>query len=137
MKFIVGARGLTSGRTAQTTFTDANPQSVTLSPGSVSVTPGNTANYTATVVKGGNNDACTITMNFAYTGTAPVGTTATFTPNTLTMTTANVSSALAITTTNTGPVAGRTQPGTYNFTVPASICHNKRRYSASDYVEWQ
>ena len=26
MKFIAGARGLTSGATAQTTFTDANPQ---------------------------------------------------------------------------------------------------------------
>src|SRR4029453_8148810 len=119
MKFIVSARGLTSGRNAQTTFTDANPQNVTLSPGSVSVIAGNTANYTATVGVGGNNNACTITMNFAYTGTAPVGTTPTLTPSTLTMTNASVSSALNITTTNTGPMAGRTQPGTYNFTVTA------------------
>ncbi|HEX6717311.1 MAG TPA: kelch repeat-containing protein, partial [Pyrinomonadaceae bacterium] len=120
MKFIVSARGLTSGRNAQTTFTDANPQNVTLTPGSVTVIAGNTANYTATVGVGGNNAACTITMSFAYTGTAPVGTTQTFTPNPLTMTTANVSSALAITTNNSGPIAGRTQPGTYNFTVTAA-----------------
>src|SRR6185503_12507381 len=30
MKFIVGARGLTSGASAQTTFTDANPQTITV-----------------------------------------------------------------------------------------------------------
>ncbi len=46
MKFIVGARGLTSGRTAQTTFTDANPQIITVAaPTSVTVIQGATANY--------------------------------------------------------------------------------------------
>src|SRR6185369_12447725 len=41
MKFIVGARGLTSGLTAQTTFTDNQPGTITLSPASVSVAAGN------------------------------------------------------------------------------------------------
>jgi hypothetical protein len=121
MKFIVGARGLSSGRTAQTTFTDSQPTAVTLTPGSVSVTPGNNAVYTVNITQGGNpTNACTITPTLSYTGTAPVGTTPSFSPGTLTMTNANVSSILTITTTNTGPVGGRTQPGTYNFTVTAA-----------------
>jgi hypothetical protein len=120
MKFIVGSRGLTSGRTAQTTFTDSQPTSVTLTPSSVSIAPGNSAVYGVSIVKGGNNSLCTLTLSLTYTGTAPVGTTPSFVPNSLSMTNADVSSTLTITTTNTGPVAGRTQPGTYNFTVSAA-----------------
>src|SRR5689334_8750861 len=117
MKFIVGARGLTSGLSAQTTFTDSQPGTVTLSPPSVSVAPGNNAVYTVNIDHAGNSTACPLTLSLTYTGTAPVGTTQTFNPSSLTMTSSDVSSILTITTTNTGPMAGRTQPGTYNFTV--------------------
>jgi galactose oxidase-like protein/Kelch motif protein len=60
MKFIVGARGLTSGATAQTTMTDSNPQSISVAaPTSVTVIQGATAAYgNVTVLKGGNNNLC-------------------------------------------------------------------------------
>ena len=120
MKFLVGARGLTSGATAQTTMTDSQPGTVSLTPASVSVTPGNSAVYGVSITKTGNNTLCTLTLSLTYTGTAPVGTTPSFSPNPLSMTTADVSSTLTITTTNSGPMAGRTQPGTYSFTVAAA-----------------
>src|SRR5690349_6052400 len=121
MKFIVGARGLTSGLSAQTTFTDSQPAAVALSPASVSVTPGNSAVYGVSISQAGNGaTTCTLTLSLNYTGTAPVGTTPSFSPNPLTMTTAAVNSTLTITTTNNGPMSGRTQPGTYNFTVSAA-----------------
>jgi hypothetical protein len=120
MKFIVGARGLASGRTAQTTFTDSQPGAVTLTPNSVSVNAGSNAVYGVSITKAGNTDPCTLTLSLTYTGTAPVGTTPSFSPSSLTMTNLNVSSTLTITTTNTGPLAGRTQPGTYPFTVSAT-----------------
>jgi MBG domain (YGX type)/YDG domain/Galactose oxidase, central domain/Kelch motif len=120
MKFIAGARGLTSGKTAQTTLTDSQPTAVVLTPASVSVTPGNSAVYGVSISRGGNSDACTVTLSLAYSGTAPVGTTPGFSPGSFTMTTAALSSTLTITTTNTGPIVGRTQPGTYNFTVSAA-----------------
>src|SRR4029453_14367534 len=45
MKFLVGGRGLTSGLTAQTTFTDANPQTIAVAaPTSATVIQGATAN---------------------------------------------------------------------------------------------
>ena len=119
MKFIVGARGLSSGRTAQTTFTDSQPGAISLTPASVTVTPGNSAVYGVNITQGGNTNPCTLTLSLTYTGTAPVGTTPSFSPNPLTMTNAAVSSTLTITTTNTGVPAGRTQPGTYNFNVSA------------------
>src|ERR1051325_8545026 len=117
MKFIVSARGLTSGATAHTTFTDSQPGTMTLSPSSVSITPGNSAVYGVSITQNGNTNPCTLTLSFTYTGTAPVGTTPSFSPNPLSMTNATVNSNLTITTTNSGPLAGRTQPGTYNFTV--------------------
>src|ERR1051325_7556113 len=120
MKFIVSARGLTSGATAHTTFTDSQPGTMTLSPSSVSITPGNSAVYGVSITQNGNTNPCTLTLSFTYTGTAPVGTTPSFSPNPLSMTNATVNSNLTITTTNSGPLAGRTQPGTYNFTVTAT-----------------
>ncbi|HSE31015.1 MAG TPA: kelch repeat-containing protein, partial [Pyrinomonadaceae bacterium] len=120
MKFLVGARGLSSGRTAQTTFTDSQPGTISLTPTSVSVTPGNSAVYGVNITQNGNSNLCTLTLSLTYTGTPPVGTTPSFSPNPLSMTTADVSSMLTIATTNTGPSAGRTQPGTYNFTVGAA-----------------
>src|ERR1051325_2907491 len=109
MKFLVGAKGLTSGWAAQTTMTDSQPSTVSLSPASVSVTAGNSAVYGVSITKGGNNNLCTLTLSLTYTGTAPVGTTPSFSPNPLSMTTGDVSSTLTITTTNSGPMAGRNQ----------------------------
>ena len=65
MKFIVGSRGLSSGRTAQTTFTDANPQTIAVAaPTSATVIQGATANYgNVTLTVGGNNNPCTVTFN--------------------------------------------------------------------------
>src|SRR6185369_405582 len=120
MKFIAGARGLNSGQTAQTTLTDSQPGSMTLTPNSVSINPGNSAVYGVSISQGGNSSQCTLTLSFAYTGTAPVGTTPGFSANPLNMTTLAVSSNLTITTTNTGAPAGRTQPGSYTFTVTAT-----------------
>src|SRR5206468_3226291 len=120
VQFHVTALGAQSTMQAEVYFTDANPQSVSLTPTSVTVNAGSPATYTATVVQSGNTNACTITMSLTYTGTPPVGTTPSFAPNPLTMTGSNVSSTLTITTTNTGPPGGRTQPGTYNFTVTAA-----------------
>src|SRR6185369_8440318 len=59
MKFIAGARGLTSGQTAQTTLTDSQPGTMTLSPNSVSITPGNSAVYGVSISQSGNNNPCT------------------------------------------------------------------------------
>src|SRR4029077_13391156 len=117
--FTVTAVGAQSNMQADLEFTDSFPGSITLSPTSATVSPGNTANYTVTAHQSGNTNQCTITLSFAYTGTPPVGTTPSFTPNPLIMTNADVSSALTIKTTNTGPPVGRTQAGTYNFTVTA------------------
>ena len=49
-------------------FTDAQPGAVSLNPSSVTVSPGNTATYTATVTQSGNNNPCTLTFSLAYTG---------------------------------------------------------------------
>ena len=61
-------------------------RNLSLSPPSVTVSAGNTANYTVTITDGGNNNTCTLTLSLAYTGIPPVGTTPTFTPNPLIMT---------------------------------------------------
>jgi uncharacterized ubiquitin-like protein YukD len=115
VKFIVNARGLTSNLTAQTAFTDSNPQQINVAaPISVTVTQGSTAIYgNLTVTKGGNNDPCTITLSsVAGGGTGlPAGATAVFGTNPLTMTNANVSTSLSVTT------SGSTPTGTYTFRI--------------------
>jgi hypothetical protein len=111
MKFIVGARGLTSGRTAQTTFTDANPQLITVAaPTSVTVIQGATANYgNLTLQVGGNTNPCTVT--FSVNPALPAGATAVFGTNPVTTTGANVVTTLSVTTTAATPT------GTYLFQV--------------------
>src|SRR6185436_9542616 len=103
MKFIVGARGLTSGSTAQTTFTDANPQSISVAaPTSATVLQGATANYgTVTLVVGGNTTACTVT--FGVTPALPTGATAVFGTNPVSTTGANVTTSLSVTTSASTP----------------------------------
>ncbi|HEY6891225.1 MAG TPA: YDG domain-containing protein, partial [Solirubrobacter sp.] len=102
-----------SGLTTTTTFTDSNPQAITLAtPTSVTVTQGGTASFgNVTVTKGGNTTTCTITLSAS---SLPAGATATFGTNPLTMTTADVSSTLKVSTTSSTPA------GTYTFTVTAA-----------------
>ncbi|HEU4507266.1 MAG TPA: MBG domain-containing protein, partial [Pyrinomonadaceae bacterium] len=115
MKFIVGSRGLSSGRTAQTTFTDANPQNITVAaPTSVTVIQGATANYgNVTVTTGGNANACSVTL--AATPALPAGATAVFGTNPVTViggsTPVNAVTTLSVTTTAATPT------GTYTFQV--------------------
>jgi hypothetical protein len=111
MKFIVGARGLSSGRTAQTTFTDANPQSITIAaPISVSVLQGATANYgNQTLMVGGNTNPCTVT--FSVTPALPAGATPVWGTNPVVTTGANVVTTFSVSTMVT------TAPGTYVFQV--------------------
>jgi hypothetical protein len=111
VRFYLTAEGARSQ--AMITFTDSQPTSVSLSPASQTVAPGGSAVYTTTVVKGGNNNACSITLS--VTTALPAGAAASFDlPNPFTMTTANVVKTLTITTTLATP------PGTYPFTVAAA-----------------
>jgi hypothetical protein len=98
-QYAVTATGASSG-TATWSFTDSNPQTITVTPGSVSVAQGSTANYTVTLTVGGNNNACTVT--FAA-GGLPAGATATFGTNPVTTTGANVVTSLSISTTGSTP----------------------------------
>ena len=67
MKFIVGARGLTSGRTAQTTFTDANNFTVTPLSQTVSAGSTNTFVWTLTATNNGNEPTTTFTIPAGWT----------------------------------------------------------------------
>jgi MBG domain (YGX type)/Kelch motif/Galactose oxidase, central domain len=111
MKFIVGARGLTSGFTAQTTFTDSNPQTIAIAaPTSVTVIQGATANYgNQTLTVGGNANACTVTFN--VTPALPAGATPVWGTNPVITTGANVVTTFSVTTTAATPT------GTYTFQV--------------------
>jgi len=111
MKFIVGARGLTSSATAQTTFTDSNPQLISVAaPTSATVIQGATANYgTVTLQVGGNTNPCSVT--FGVTPALPAGATAVFGTNPVNTTGSNVSTTLSVTT------SGSTPTGTYTFQV--------------------
>src|SRR6185503_10160625 len=113
MKFIAGARGLTSGATAQTTFTDANPQTIAVAaPTSVTVIQGATANYgNLTLTVGGNDNPCTVT--FGVTPALPAGATPVFGTNPVT-TNATVVTTFSVTTTAATPT------GTYTFQVTGS-----------------
>jgi uncharacterized repeat protein (TIGR02543 family) len=116
VRFYLTATGV--GATAQTTFTDRNPQSITVgAPSSDTVSPGDSVSYNVTVAFAGNADPCTVTLN--VTG-LPTGAGFSFssdnqpsasTPNGP----INVARTLTITTTASGPLA--TPAGTYNFSV--------------------
>jgi hypothetical protein len=105
---------------AQMTFTDSQPDGVTLTPPSLSVDPGTSAVYQVRVIRKstGNSSPCSIDFVAAYSGVAPAGTAFLFGSNPVTMTTADVITPLTLSTTNAGP--NRTQPGTYAFTVTAT-----------------
>ncbi len=68
MKFVIGARGLTSGKTAQTTFTDANNYTAAITP--ASVIAGTTNNFALTFVatnSGGGAGTGTVTIPAGWT----------------------------------------------------------------------
>jgi hypothetical protein len=111
-QYSVVATGAYSG-VARASFTDSNPQSVSVgTPTSAAVVQGSTAVYgNVTVRVGGNASSCTLTLG---TSVLPSGATAVFGTNPLTMTTADVVTAFAVTT------SGSTPTGTYSFTVTAS-----------------
>jgi hypothetical protein len=123
VRFVLTVTGQTSGRRAQTTFTDGQPQSVTVSaPTSVTVLPGSTATYTVNVTMSGNGNACTILME--VTTGLPVGATAAFNSNPVVLASGsgsnNFTRTLTITTNNSGAPNTRTPAGTYPFTVRAT-----------------
>jgi hypothetical protein len=120
IRFSLTAVGSQSGLQAQNMFSDSQPASVTLNPASATVVAGSSAVYSTSVVMGGNGTNCTVTLSVSpspvTTGASPSfsGGANPFTTN------ADFSRTLTITTTNTGTPGGRTQPGTYPFTVSVS-----------------
>src|SRR5262249_16646366 len=111
-----------SNAQAQTTFTDAGLQNVTISAQSPNPVPaGNTASYTVTVNFNGNANSCTINLS-TLTGSGqtglPAGTTVSFAPG------SSVTGSGGDTKTVTlsiGTTAGTTLPGTYTFTVRTNL----------------
>jgi hypothetical protein len=97
---------------AQVTFTDAQPQSVSLSPASRSTTPGGTVSYDVTVNMVGNTGTCTVTLGVET--PLPTGAAASFSPNPVNASNVDFSSTLTITT------SASTGPGSYPFSVRAS-----------------
>ena len=100
---------------AHMAFTDSNPQSVSVaSPTSVTVAPGATAVFgNLTVVGGGNDNPCTITLSTVSGGGSglPVGAAAVFGTNPLNMIKLDVGTSLNVTTSSFTP------PGTFTFKV--------------------
>jgi hypothetical protein len=125
IRFYLSAVGSQSGLVAGNTFTDAQPMKVDLSPTSVTVLPGSSAAYTTTVTMGGTTTNCTVTLSVTptpvTTGALPAFSGG---ANPFIATNVNFSRTLTIPTTNTGPAGGRTQPGTYQFTVTAGEAGN-------------
>ena len=60
--FTLTATSRATGQTLALSFTDGLPQSLALSPATVAVLPGTSAQYLATVGMGGSSTACTVTM---------------------------------------------------------------------------
>jgi hypothetical protein len=115
VKFIVNARGLTSNLTAQTGFTDSNPQAVTVAlPQSVTVTQGNTASYgTVTVTRTGNSNPCLVTLSIISGGGTglPSGTNPVWGTNPVTVNAAAPTTSFSVTTSTSTPT------GTYTFRI--------------------
>ena len=100
----VTATGDQSG-TVTTSFTDANPQDLLVSPASQTVTQGQVAGYSAQVLMGGNSNQCTTTLSVSG---LPSGASASFSsPNPRTGN-SNYTSLLTVSTTNTTPTGSHT-----------------------------
>ena len=110
-EYQVVASGPDSG-VASHWFTDSQPgpSPTVAAPTSQTVTAGNTATYgNLTIVKNGNNTACTLTLSVP--SGLPAGASPAFGSNPITMTNANVVTSVAVTT------MGSTPAGTYTFAV--------------------
>jgi hypothetical protein len=124
VRFILKATGQTSGRTAQTTFTDGKPNKVTVgSPGAGPFLAGGTATYPLTIEFNGTfnstSPSCTATLSATSTGSGWVGVTSstfTFPSNSVT---ANSSSDVISTSVTVNVPSGMT-PGSYTFSVTAT-----------------
>ena len=110
MRFYLTAKGVASQ--AQTTFTDSKPNTVTVDPPSITVSPGGSAVYTVTITFNGNNNSCTSPLSVST--ALPAGATASFNPTSVTSTGPFQTSTLTITTT------GATPTGSTPFTVLAA-----------------
>ena len=112
--FTLVATSRQTGRSLSVNFTDGNPQSVSLSPNTRTVPPtGGSASYTITVVMGGNNNNCTVTLSVLSSPALPAGATASIPNNVVTTGSTNIVSTLTITTNGV-------TPGNYSFTVQAA-----------------
>jgi YDG domain/Bacterial Ig-like domain (group 3) len=109
-QYTVTATGASSG-TVTWTFTDSNPQTIALTPASISVVQGASAVYTVTLTIGGNTNQCNVTLAAAG---LPTGATGTFATNPLVTT---GSSSSPQTTTLTVATASTTPTGSYTVTV--------------------
>lgn len=115
MKFVVGARGLTSGNTAQTVFTDAPRINATVAVGAQSapLTFGTAGSATFSVLATRSANG-TVNGTTSITAGLPVGVTATFsTPNPWTANGGTAFPSTTITLTTTAAAAA----GTYPFNV--------------------
>jgi hypothetical protein len=121
VRFILKATGQTSGRTAQTTFTDGNVQTLTLSPSSVTVSAGNAAVYPLTLSFNGNAGNCTVTLSVST--ALPAGASASFSSNPVT-----ASGGATPISTLTISTSAATPAGSYPFTVSSASganCQNQ------------
>ena len=105
--YSVTATGTSGSVTA--TFTDSNPQSITVTPASATVIQGSTAVYSVSLQVGGNDDPCDVT--FSVTGLPPAGTSVSFGTNPVSTTGDDVTTSLNITTTTSTPT------GSFPFSV--------------------
>jgi hypothetical protein len=122
----VTATGAQSG-TATTTFTDAIPQGVTVSPASQTVAQGANTTYTVNVGMGGNNTTqCTVTLSAVG---LPSGASATFTDNPHTGLRNDYTSTMTVSTTNATP--GKTFLFTVRATSQASSCQNAQNITST------
>src|SRR5690606_10014005 len=114
VRFYLTATG--AGASAQTTFTDGHPQDVTLTPGTRTVSPGESAEYLTSVNMVGNSSPCTVTLEVEFEN-PPAGVTATFNDNPVSLPDEQGNSDFVRTLTIA--TAPDSLPGTYSFIVQA------------------
>src|SRR5947207_2846862 len=120
VQFYLTATGRTSGSVAQTTFLDSpKVGSVTVGPQTPDpVTPGSSAAFTITVFRGtGGGSNGNFSATLSITTALPVGASASFNANPVTLTSADNSKTSTLTISTT---SGTTPAGTTSFTVKAA-----------------